>query len=56
MNDDYKRGFVTGMAMKPLCVTTGGGEEIFENFCGITVIPGIKSDEVYCEQINFEEV
>lgn len=27
MNDDYKRGLVTGLAMQPLYVAVSGGEE-----------------------------
>ena len=53
MNNDYKRGFITGMVMQPLCVVEGGGEQIHENFCGDTVLPGIMSDEGYCENIEF---
>lgn len=55
MNDDYKRGFITGMAMQPLYVSKGGGEEISENFCAPTALPATLIDEVYCKQINFEE-
>lgn len=53
MSDDYKRGFITGMAMQPLCVVEGGGEEVQENFCDNTTLPGIMSNECYCEHIEF---
>ena len=56
MNDDYKRGLVTGLAMQPLYVVKKpGGAAGAENFCGCTVIIGIASDDGYCRQIVFEE-
>lgn len=53
MSDDYKRGFITGMAMQPLYVVEGGGEAVQENFCTATTLPGIMSNDCYCEHIEF---
>lgn len=55
MNDDYKKGLITGLAMQPLYVTEDGGEKEHENFCAEYVIPfGIVSDNGYCDDISFE--
>ncbi|MDE7398972.1 MAG: hypothetical protein K2N06_05525 [Oscillospiraceae bacterium] len=54
MSDDYKRGFITGMAMQPLCVVEGGGEAVQENFCADTVLVGDTiSNDGYCKNIEF---
>lgn len=57
MNDDYKKGLVTGLAMQPLFVVTeqGGGKARTENYCSATVTTGLLSDDGYCRYINFEE-
>lgn len=53
MNNDFKQGFIIGSAMQPLYVVEGGGAEIQENFCDNTTLPGIMSNEGYCEKIEF---
>lgn len=57
MNDDYKRGLITGLAMQPLYVVNQQGGKIkHENFCVIYVVPdGIKCDDTMCVFINKEE-
>ncbi|MDE7398294.1 MAG: hypothetical protein K2N06_02085 [Oscillospiraceae bacterium] len=53
MNNEFQRGFITGMAMQPLYVVEGGGEAVQENFCDNTTLPGIMSNDGYCEHIEF---
>ena len=54
MNDDYKRGLVTGLAMQPLYVVIqGGGEKVPDNFCGNVVLGDVFSDDGYCKFIEF---
>ena len=57
MNDDYKKGLVTGLAMQPLFVVTeqGGGKAKAENYCSATVTTGLLSNDGKCKFINFEE-
>lgn len=55
MNDDYKRGLVTGLAMQPLAVVSTVNIPVEEpNLCGLTIILGIKSEDGYCAWIDYE--
>ncbi len=54
MTDDYKKGFVTGLAMQPLCVAEGSGGAS-ENLCYTCALPGIVSEDCACRLITFEE-
>lgn len=53
MNDDYKRGLVTGLAMQPLYVVVQSGEKEPDNFCGNVVLGDVFSDNGYCKFIEF---
>ena len=55
MNDDYKRGLVTGLAMQPLYVAVQHNTSNPDNFCGALVTLGIMSDDAFCKQITYEE-
>ena len=56
MNDDnFKKGFILGMAMNPLYVVAeqGSGNSVSENFCVLYVVPnGIICDDAICEFIK----
>lgn len=56
MNDEYKKGLATGLAMQPLFVVTEqGGSAKAENRCSPTITPGFLCDDGCCRYINFEE-
>lgn len=56
MNEDYKRGLITGLAMQPLYVVSQqGGKTKRENYCDTTALTGIMSDDAHCKQITFGE-
>lgn len=50
MNEDFKRGLVTGLALQPLNVTL---ENKSGSFCGVCVC-GTVSEKSYCKDINEE--
>lgn len=56
MNDDYKRGLVTGLAMHPLCVTiqhTASNPDVFCD-CYVDLIDTV-SDDSLCDFLNETE-
>lgn len=51
MNDDFKRGLITGLALQPLNVTF---ESKSGTYCGACIC-GVLSGTSYCKDINYEE-
>ena len=53
MDDQYKQGLITGLAMQPLYVVAQSGEKVPDNFCGNVVLGDVFSDDGYCKFIEF---